>query len=492
MMPIPERGASREEILERLRRFKEEDIVWDGGRTFSHVFLASAEARRLAEEAYTLFLWENGLDPTLFRSLVKLENQIVAMAAAHLRGDGEVVGSFTSGGTESILLAVKTARDRALAGKPGLGRTQMVLPITAHPAFHKAASYFQVEPVVVPVDTGTYKVDAESMAEAITERTVLLVGSAPSFAHGVVDPIPELGRLALERGLLLHVDACIGGFLLPWFRRLGAEVTDFDFSVPGVTSISMDFHKYAFAAKGASVVLYRNAELRRHQFFSHSGWPGYTLVNPTIQSSRSGGPLAATWAVLQHFGVEGYLREAERLMKGTERIVAVIDAIPELHLVGRPEMCLVAVGSDSLDVFRLCDAMQALGWHMYPQLKVGELRETFHLTVLPWNVDQLDAWEADLRACVAQVKESTASSQLDELRKAIHQLELEGLSTEQIEGLLGMAGLGGGGAPEGMAEINGILNELPPSVCDKVLTVFYDHLIRPEPPGGDRVSEPSS
>ena len=140
-------------------------------------------------------------------------------------------------------------------------------------------------------------------------------------------------------------------------------------------------------------------------------------------------------------------------MKGTERIVAVIDAIPELHLVGRPEMCLVAVGSDSLDVFRLCDAMQALGWHMYPQLKVGELRETFHLTVLPWNVDQLDAWEADLRACVAQVKESTASSQLDELRKAIHQLELEGLSTEQIEGLLGMAGLGGGGAPEGMAEL---------------------------------------
>jgi glutamate/tyrosine decarboxylase-like PLP-dependent enzyme len=479
MMQIPERGESRGAVLERLEHFKDEDIVWDGGRAFSHVFLATAEARRLAEEAYTMFLWENGLDPLLFRSLVKLENEIVAMAAAHLRGDAEVVGNFTSGGTESILLAVKTARDRALARNPDLVRPQMVLPITAHPSFHKAAKYFQVEPVVVAVAPGTYKADVAAMADAITDRTVLLVGSAPSYAHGVVDPITQLGQLALQRDLLLHVDACIGGFLLPWFRRLGAEVTDFDFAVPGVTSISMDFHKYAFAAKGASVILYRNAELRRHQFFSHSAWPGYTLVNPTIQSSRSGGPLAATWAVLQHFGADGYMREAARLKEGTEQIVAAIDAIEELHLVGRPEMCLVAVGSDSIDVFRLCDAMQGLGWHMYPQLKVEDLEETLHLTVLPWNVDHLDAWEADLRACVAQVKDTSASGELDQLRNAIGQLDLESLSTEQIEGLLAMAGLGGGGALEGMAEINGILNELPPSVCDRVLTVFYDRLIRP-------------
>jgi glutamate/tyrosine decarboxylase-like PLP-dependent enzyme len=478
-MQIPESGESRDAILEQLNRFKDQDIVWETGRTFSHIFLASQEARRLAEEAYTMFLWENGLDPTLYRSLVKLENEIVAMAAAHLRGDGDVVGSFTSGGTESVLLAVKTARDRALARNPALERPQMVLPITAHPCFHKAAQYFQVEPIVVPVDARTFKADVAATADAITERTVLLVGSAPSYAHGVVDPMPELGKLALERDLLLHVDGCIGGFLLPWFRQLGAEVTDFDFAVPGVTSISMDFHKYAFAAKGASVVLYRNAQIRRHQFFSHSGWPGYTLVNPTIQSSRSGGPLAATWAVLNHFGAEGYRREAARLLGGTKRILAAIDAIPELYVVGRPEMCLIAVGSDSVDVFRLCDEMQARGWHMYPQLKVGELKETLHLTVLPWNVDQLDDWEADLRECVARVKRTAATSDLAELEKALGGIDLEDLSTEQIEGLLGMAGLGAGDAPEGMAEINAILNELPPAVCNRVLTVFYDHMLRP-------------
>jgi glutamate/tyrosine decarboxylase-like PLP-dependent enzyme len=199
------------------------------------------------------------------------------MAAAHLNGDENVAGNFTSGGTESIMLAVKTARDFARAKRPQIRAPEMVLPVTAHAAFQKAAHYLDVKPVLVPVDTTSFRADVDAVRTAITSNTILLVGSAVSYAHGVVDPIPELAQLALEHGLLLHVDGCMGGFLLPYFRRLGAAIPDFDFGVPGVTSISMDLHKYAFAAKGASTILYRSQELRRYQIYTCAQWTGAAL-----------------------------------------------------------------------------------------------------------------------------------------------------------------------------------------------------------------------
>jgi len=484
---IPESGKKQDQVLGELERFRADDVDGSLGRTFCNIFLASREGRKVAEEACRMYLWENGLDPTLYPSLVKLENEIVAMAAAHLGGDGNVTGNFTSGGTESVLLAVKTARDRAHALRPEADPPEMVLPETAHPCFYKAAQYFRVKPVVVPVDPRTFKAEPAAMQRAISPRTVLLAASAPSYAHGVLDPVPEIGRIARENDLLFHVDGCIGAFLLPYFRELGARVTDFDFRVPGVTSISMDFHKYAFAPKGASVILYRNAEIRRHQIFSWSGWPGYTLVNQTMQSSKSGGPLAGTWAVLNYFGQDGYREQARRLKEASERIVAGVDALEEVRVLGRPEMSLIGIGSDTLSVFRICDEMKKLGWDMYPQTRHGSLRESFHLTVVPGNVERIDEWLRDLERCVKGLKSRSLDPEAGGLRGLIAGIDFEKLTDPEIEQLLEAAGLAGGSLPrEGTAEINEVLNELPPAVADRILTLYFNQIFRyrPDPDGG--------
>ncbi len=291
-MRIPPRGASREQVLSRLEAFRAGDMPWRDGRTWAYVYDPGREAESLIKEAYASYLSENALDPTVFPSALRMENEIVAMAATHLAGDASVVGNFTSGGTESILLAVKAAREWARAERPELDEPEIVLPETAHAAFHKACHYLGVRAVPAAVDAASFRADPDAMRAAISPRTILLVGSAVSYAHGVVDPIPEIARLAQERGLLCHVDACIGGFLLPYFRRLGGDHPDFDFRVPGVTSISLDLHKYAFAAKGASTILYRDAALRRHQLWACSSWSGYTLINATVQSTKSAGPVA--------------------------------------------------------------------------------------------------------------------------------------------------------------------------------------------------------
>ncbi|MBW1887159.1 MAG: aspartate aminotransferase family protein, partial [Deltaproteobacteria bacterium] len=264
-MKIPQKGIPREEIFQKLEELRSNDLDWRSGRAFGYVFDAGAEAMEVGKQAYSMFLTENALDFTVFPSLLQLENELVSMASIHVGGDEDVVGNFTSGGTESIILAVKTARDYFRAKRPDISEPEMILPTTAHAAFHKAAHYLDLKVVQVMVDPKTFKAEVELVRQAITPNTILLVGSAPSYAHGVVDPIRELGQLALEHDLLLHTDACMGGFLLPYFRRLGSSVPDFDFSVPGVTSLSMDLHKYAYTPKGASLVLYRNKDLRRFQ-----------------------------------------------------------------------------------------------------------------------------------------------------------------------------------------------------------------------------------
>jgi len=308
-MQIPEKGWSRKEVFDRLETYRAGDMPWRDGRTWAYIYDPGPEAEAVIKDAFASYLTENGLDPTVFPSALRMENEVVALAARHLNGDAGVVGNFTSGGTESILLAVKAARDHARE-KRGIVEPEMVLPETAHAAFQKAGHYLGVRPVLVPVDPESFRADADAVRDAISERTVLLVGSAISYAHGVVDPIPELGALAAERGLLLHVDGCMGGFLLPYFRRLGGEFPDFDFRVPGVTSISMDLHKYAFAAKGASTILYRSKELRKYQMYACSNWTGYTVINPTVQSTKSAGPVAGAWAALHFIGDDGYLEIA--------------------------------------------------------------------------------------------------------------------------------------------------------------------------------------
>jgi sphinganine-1-phosphate aldolase len=296
-MKIPAQGLSQEAVMAALETYGEKDLPWREGGTFAYVYEGGRDVEAVVKQAYTRYLTENALDPTVYPSLLRFENEIVSMAINHLRGDEQCVGNFTSGGTESCMLAVKAARDYARSER-GIAEPEIIMPVTAHACFQKAAHYFDMKMHLVPVDPETWKVRPEDMAAAINENTILLVGSACQYAHGVIDPIVALGALALEHDLLLHVDGCIGGFVLPYFRRLGADIPDFDLSVPGVTSMSMDFHKYGYAAKGASVVLYRSKELRRHQIFTAATWTGYSVINPTMLSTKSGGPMAACWAVL--------------------------------------------------------------------------------------------------------------------------------------------------------------------------------------------------
>jgi len=477
-MQIPRKGQTKDEVLGALQSFKANDMPWRDGRTWAYVYDPGPQAEEVIKQAYSMFLSENGLDPTVFPSVLRLENEIIAMAAAHLQGDHDVVGNFTSGGTESLILAVKTARDHARAHRPHITQPEIILPTTAHAAFHKACHYLCVKPVLVDVDTTTFKADPQAIRAAITPNTVMLVGSAVSYAHGVVDPIREIGQIALEHNLLLHVDACMGGFLLPYFRRLGAPVPDFELNVPGVTSISMDLHKYAFAAKGASVILYRNKALRRYQIYACANWTGYTIINPTVQSTKSAGPLAAAWAVLSFIGDDGYLEIARQVLDATRRIAAGIEHIDGLRLLGKPEMNLVAFTSDEVSVFHVIDEMKQLGWYIQPQLGLHGSKENIHLSINPASVKWVDALLDDLKLCVEKARAMPSGELADMVRGALGSLDLTAISEEQFGQLLGLAGVDGSALPQRMAGVNEMMNALPATVREQLLTEYLNRLFR--------------
>ena len=480
MTRIPPQGLARDELFRRLEAFRSDDLDTTGGRTWAYVYDPGRDdIGDVAKQAFTMYLSENGLDPTVFPSLMRMENDVVAMAAAHLNGDDAVSGSFTSGGTESCMLAVKTARDRARTHRPEVTEPEMILPVTAHAAFRKAGHYFGVKEVPVPVDPHTFRADPEAVAQAVGPNTVLIVGSAVSYAHGVVDPIAPMAAVAEENDVLMHVDGCIGGFLLPFFRRLGDDVPDFDFTVPGVTSISMDFHKYAYAPKGASVVLYRDRELRKHQLYACASWTGYTIINPTMQSTKSGGPLAATWAVLNFLGDTGYLEIARRTREATRRLVQGIGAIPDLRVLGRPEMSLVAATSDTVDVFTVIDEMKQRGWYVQPQLTFQDSPANIHFSVTSASLERVDAMLADLEASVAAARKQGVDEGAQQMSQALAQLDPDALDAEQFDGLMEAAGMGGDGAlPERMAGINTILDGLPPALRERLLIEFVNRLFR--------------
>ena len=475
-MKIPAKGLPKESVYETLKSYRKQDHDSKSGRVWGYVYHATQEADEVAKTVYTRFLSENALDFTVYPSMLRLENEVVSMAAAHLNGDDQVAGNFTTGGTESIILAVKTARDWARAERPGIKEPEILLPTTAHAAFHKAAHYLDVKPVMVPVDPKTYKADPKAMRAALTENTIMLVASTPSYAHGVIDPVKPLADLALEKDILCHVDACIGGWLLPYFRRLGAPVPDFDFSVPGVTSISMDLHKYAYAAKGASVVLYRDRKLRRHQMFACSDWPGYIVVNSTVQSTKSGGPLAAAWAVMNFIGDDGYLELSRGLKDAAEKLVKGIESINGLRILGKPEMTLLAVASDEINLFRMADKMGEKGWYIQPQLSFGDAPQNIHLSISPSNVKWIDEFLVDLRDCAEASRGLPQSDLVPMVVEAFSQVDPATINEEIFSQMMQMAGISSDSLPEGMAEINEVLNALPKKVCEKLLIQYVNDL----------------
>ena len=475
-MQISQKGMTAQEVFAQLEAFRKNDLKWQDGRAFGYVFDPGKDVLAVGKKAYSAFLSENGLDFTVFQSLQRLERELAAFGARHLRGDEHVVGNFSSGGTESIILAVKAARDYYREKRPEVTSPEMILPTTAHAAFHKAAHYLDIKVVPVGVDPQSFKVRAADVRQAITANTIMLVGSAPSYAQGVIDPIAELGDIALEKDVWLHTDACMGGFLLPYFKRLGEPVPDFDFTIPGVSSISMDLHKYAYSPKGASLVLYRNKDLRRHQIFACSSWIGYTIINNAVQSSKSGGPMAAAWAVLNHLGDEGYLEIARKKLAAVKKIAAGIEAIDGIRLLARPQMSLVAFTSDTVNVFHIIDEMNARGWYIQPALSFDNSPAHIHLSINASNV----GWEGDLlkdlEECVRIAATLPEGDLVKMVRGGLEQINLENVTDEDVKGLLAMAGIGEGGLPDRMADVNGVLDVLPAAAREKVLTTFVNDL----------------
>ncbi|WP_148574584.1 pyridoxal phosphate-dependent decarboxylase family protein [Nocardioides caldifontis] len=467
------------DVLARLRTLQEGDLPTKGGRTLAYVYDSGlADADDVARQAVAAFADSNGLDPTAFPSLREMENDLVGFAADLLDAPDTVVGSVTSGGTESVLLAVQSARD----SRPDVDRPRMVIPSTAHAAFHKAAHYFRVEPVLVDVGDD-FRPDPAAMADAIDGSTVLVAVSAPSYAHGVVDPVADVAAAAQERGVRCHVDACIGGWVLPYAARLGRSVPPWTFAVDGVTSISVDLHKYGYTPKGASLLLHRSPAHRRSQLFASARWPGYTMLNSTMQSTRSGAPLAAAWAVVRTIGDAGYERLTTRVLDGVDRLVEGLGAIEGLRLPVRPDSTLVAVETDgSCDVFTIADEMAARGWFVQPQMRFAGHPPNLHLTLSAATTDSLDELLAAFADAVAVARERGPVQVDPGVAEVVAALDPDHLGDEEFDGLLAAAGLDPAGSsvvPDRMAEVNALLDLASPELREAVLKAFLDRLQRP-------------
>jgi glutamate/tyrosine decarboxylase-like PLP-dependent enzyme len=366
---LPARGVAGGEILAAMRAAAEQEQErWQSGRVSGAVYHGGAEHVQLLSDVYGLYSQSNPLHADVWPSAGKYEAEIISMTAGLLGAAGasadapaRVCGSVTSGGTESILLAMKAYRDCARAER-NIARPEIVVPETAHAAFDKAAEYFGIRRVNVPVGSDL-RADVAAMGAAITDQTIALVASAPSYPHGVIDPVAELGALASARGIGLHVDACLGAFLLPFARELGYAVPAFDFQVQGVSSMSADTHKYGYAAKGTSVVLYADPKLRRYQYFVATDWPGGLYFSPTLSGSRPGALSAACWAALVHLGHDGYLDAARRILETAARIRAGVQRIAGLRLIG-DSLWVITFGAEDFDIYCVLDAMSRRGWSL--------------------------------------------------------------------------------------------------------------------------------
>ena len=402
-MSLPATGRAAAEVLAELERLRANDVDWRRGRAFSLAYFAGDEVLELAQRAYARFSSENALNTEAFPSLRRIQSEVVGMVAGLVHGDDAAAGFMTSGGTESLLLAVLAAREHGRKER-GIERPEMVLPASAHAAFEKAAHYFGVRSVRVAV-RDDFRADLDATAKAITPSTVLVVGSAPQYPQGVIDPIEALAELAAGAGALCHVDACMGGMVLPFLERLGEPVPRWDFRVPGVTSISVDLHKYGYTAKGASVLLHRSKELRRHQTFATRNWLGGAYGSSGVLGTKSGGALAAAWAVMNHLGESGYLELTRRARATAVRLVAALRANPALRVLGDPQATLVAfTGADGLDAFALGEALRARGWVLDAQGPPPSL----HATVNAVHERVLDEFLVDLEACVGAARERGA------------------------------------------------------------------------------------
>jgi glutamate/tyrosine decarboxylase-like PLP-dependent enzyme len=399
-MALPEHGMSPEAIFAELDDLQRDDVQWRNGRAFSLVYYGGPDVSAVAEEAYRRYSAENALNTDAFPGLRAMQNEVVATVGDWLHSGPDGAGFMTSGGTESILMAVKAARERGRKER-GITAPNVVLPTSAHAAFEKGCYYFGVESRRVEVDS-TWRADVEAMRAAIDDSTVLVVGSAPQYPQGVIDPITDIAALAAERDINCHVDACMGGVTLTYMDRLGESVPAWNFDVPGVTSISVDLHKYGYTAKGASVIMHRTKKLRAYQTFVTDNWLGGLYGSSGVLGTKGGGSIAGAWAVMRYLGDDGYLRLTAAARRACLELAAAIATIPELQLRAEPDATLVAFGAAdeaTLDVFAVAGALWRRGWYVDRQGPPASL----HCTVSVVHDGKISEFVSDLRSAVEEV-----------------------------------------------------------------------------------------
>jgi glutamate/tyrosine decarboxylase-like PLP-dependent enzyme len=404
---LPQQGRPVDDVVADLEAKQAGDVRWREGRTFGLVFDGGPSVHEVAERAAVMYLHENALNTMAFRSLGEIQSEVVGWTGQLLHGPDTAAGFLTSGGTESILCGVKAARERGRTER-GITEPEMIVAESAHAAFHKAAHLFGIRLHKVPV-RDDWTADVDAMAEHVNANTVLLVGSAPQYPQGLVDPIPEIAALAASVDANCHVDACMGGFVLPFVEMVGRDVPPWDFRVEGVSSISADIHKLGYAPKGVSVILHRTKELRKHQTFVFDDWLGGFYASPNLQGTRSGLPMAAAWAVMQHLGVDGYVELTRTVLDNADRMRSGIRDVDGLTVLGDPTYHLLAIAADPgaaepLDVFAVGDALQRRGWYLDRQGPPDSL----HATVSNSNTGVIDDFLAALAESAEEVRGTSA------------------------------------------------------------------------------------
>ncbi len=473
---ILDKSMSAEDVLAHLNTIAAADASEDAVAIVSGRYNAGEEVNRVARAAYMQFLDQNALYFNLYPSVVQMERELVNTGLDLLRGSGDCCGTVSSGGTESIMLAVKAARDLTLAKKPEITNPKIVMPITAHPAFHKAAKYLGLEVVMTRIDPVGFRADMADFEAALDDQCILAVGSAPNYSHGTVDPIAEMSETAREKGILFHVDGCVGGLYLSFLRRLGLRDTPFDFSLPGVTSISADLHKYGYAPKNASLILFRDRELRKASWFINTITTEYAVINPTVQSSRTAGPIAAAWAVMRHLGYDGYEKLTEDCQNAATSTIREISENPDVRVLADPEMCMFTLASDTVNIFEIDDAMREAGWVLTPQFSCGGGPANTHVSIHAGVLDKMPNFAADLRRCSDRLKQDGSAVDMEAIQAAMK--DVEGASVPQILGtLVQLAGLQGADIPDKTAPLNTILDLMPGELRDEALG-FYLSVVR--------------
>ncbi|XP_020612836.1 sphingosine-1-phosphate lyase 1-like [Orbicella faveolata] len=399
-MTLPAKGMKEKELMKEIDDYlKLGDVNWQEGRVSGAIYNGGKELTEVLTKVYSKYTWANPLHVDIFPDVRKMEAEVVQMCVNMFRGGKDACGTMTTGGTESILLACKAYREWAHERR--IEKPEIVAPISIHAAFDKAAHYFNLKLVHIPVDEETRRCNIKAMKRAITKNTILLCGSAPQFPHGVIDPIEDMAKLARKYNLGLHVDACLGGFLVPFMKKAGFDLPPFDFTVEGVTSISCDTHKYGFSPKGSSVIMYSNKHLRRFQFFVAPDWQGGIYACPTIPGSRPGAVIASTWAAMMYFGESGYVESTRKIIQTRMKIEAGLRKIKGIYVLGKPEVSVVAFGSKDFDIYRLADALTKRHWH----LNSLQFPSSIHIcvTYLNTQVGVADHFVKDVRECTAEI-----------------------------------------------------------------------------------------